>query len=52
MSARHLVEIKPSELQLMAFNSGGEVEVDTAESRAYLRIGSVTYFAQLAEVTA
>ena len=51
MTARHLVEITPTELQQMAFDHGGDVEIDTANSRAYLRVGRTTYVAQLMEVT-
>lgn len=51
MTARHLVEVTPSELQEMAFNSGAEIEIDTVDSRAFVRIGTTTYVAQIAEVT-
>jgi hypothetical protein len=48
---RHLVETTADDLQYRAHQAGADIEVDTAESRAYLRIGERTYWAALVAVT-
>lgn len=51
MTTRHLVEVTATELQQLAFDNGGDIEIDTDTRRAYLRIDNTTYVADIEEPT-
>lgn len=48
MTTRHLAQVQPSELQHAAFTHGVDIEIDTTNDRAYVTIGAVTLYAELA----
>lgn len=43
--------IAPTDLEALAFTSGAEIEIDTAENRAYLRLGETVFCAELVGVS-
>jgi hypothetical protein len=48
MTARHLVHVDPGTLERIAFNTDNDIEVDAANDRAFLRVGTTTFVAELA----
>lgn len=52
VTARTLAPVDSATIERLAFNSGADIEIDTANARAYLTIGATTFVAELgAEVT-
>lgn len=52
MTLRQLVQVEPAELQYAAFTHGTDIEIDSANDRAYVRVGAVSLYAELpTEVT-
>lgn len=49
MTTRHLAEITADELQQLAHQYGGDIEIDNANGRAFFRLGNATYVAELTE---
>ena len=47
MTSRQLAKVEPDELEYVAHRHNLDIEIDTANERAYVRVGDVTLYAEL-----